>query len=313
MFKGIIAHKFVALSACILILLSARYIYLEKYAACKNMPSFTAGLKNSDKNVYHIEFDRDCYPCKKVGNKIVEHPIYGVYVINDYLLTYNHTHDKRYLEAAENVAKAAIARMEKIEKYNALAFFYPKKFLGGYSFWRRMYSGLTQSYYAVTFYKLYQQTNNKAFLKASEQCFNSLFVPADEGGVFYKKDDIQFVAEVPFEIPDMVLNGYISAALNIRKYGNLNTRYKQKTQQASDGIIKSIKNFLPLYDVPSYFLSRYMLTGSMRFELNIPDHVKIKGIYMEIPGWGKRSIPVLDPKDTTRRCSYIDESTVAKV
>lgn len=278
----------------------------------KNMPPFSAGLENSDRNVYFIQFDKDCYPCKNLGYAIVEHPIYGVYVINDYLLSYERTGEKKYLEAAEKVAKAAINRMEKIKNYDALGFFYPKKFLNGYSFWRRMYSGLTQSYYAVSFYTLYQKTKNKTFLEASEQCFNSLFVPADEGGVFYKKGDIQFVAEVPFEIPDMVLNGYISAALNIRKYGNLNKQYQQRSQQASDAIIKSIKKFLPLYDVPTYLLSRYMLTGSMKFDLSVPDNTKIKGIYVEIPGWGKRLIPVLDPKDTTYRCSYIDQNTVTK-
>ncbi len=146
----------------------------------KNPPPFSPDLQMTDKNVYHIQFDDDSYPCKRIYESevpvlpqtggfqrisdteiIVPHPLYGTYVIENYLALHHENKEKdpikakKYLEAAVHVGLATIRKMKEVKKHNALMFIYYKGFMGSSSFWKATYSGLTQSYYACSFYKLY--------------------------------------------------------------------------------------------------------------------------------------------------------------
>lgn len=60
---------------------------------------------------YKLGFLHDKYPGKYVSGTLVPHPIYGVYVINDYLNSFKETGNTSNLHAAITVADAAISRM----------------------------------------------------------------------------------------------------------------------------------------------------------------------------------------------------------
>ena len=95
---------------------------------------------------YKLRFLQNGYPGKQLKDRIAPHPIYGAYVIRDYLTQYDSTKDDKYLKAAVKVARASLGRMEEFK--NALVFWY-KPDEGLSSFPARFYSGLTQSRYLV--------------------------------------------------------------------------------------------------------------------------------------------------------------------
>lgn len=143
------------------------------------------GLPSLQKNreevyaYYKLRFLQDGYPGKQLKDKIVPHPIYGAYVISDYLAQYDSTKDDKYLKAAVKVARASLGRMEKFK--NALVFWY-KPDMGLTPFPAKFYSGLTQSRYLVLFGKLFKLTNDPLFLESSKGILESLLINQSDGG-----------------------------------------------------------------------------------------------------------------------------------
>jgi len=110
---------------------------------------------------YKLRFLPDGYPGKQLKDKIVPHPIYGAYVVNDYLAQYDSTKDEKYLQAAVKVARASLGKMEEFK--GALIFWYEPD-TGLTLFPDRFYSALTQSRYLVLLGQLFKLTNDPLFL-----------------------------------------------------------------------------------------------------------------------------------------------------
>ena len=225
-------------------------------------------------NYYKLEFLEDGYPGKKADDeRVTPHPIYGAYLIYDYLRLYEETNDEVYRQAAVKVADAAMARMEYIEDHDALAFYYDES--DGLTYFpNKFFSGLTQVRYLVPFYRVYKASNDPKYAQAAKQIFNSLKIPETDGGVLVNTPYGIAVEEYPHSIPTYVLNGWTSIVLELLKYEDLAEDNEAGLFARSN--IKTIERLLASYDHPATFLSRYQLTGFIyiKFIFNLPRSCK---------------------------------------
>jgi hypothetical protein len=137
-----------------------------------SMPPFSESLERM-RSFYKIRFDADGYPSKLQDDGLYAHPIYGYYVIKDYVRQYKKEPSQTLADALVKVADAALSRMEEHE--DALVFWYNDALIArGES---RHYSGLTQAYYAIGFWQVYEITGEQRYAEASKKVFRSLLIP----------------------------------------------------------------------------------------------------------------------------------------
>lgn len=217
---------------------------------------------------YRIEFLPDGYPGKRIdADTLSPHPIYGTYVIADYLGQYTRTKAPELLAAAQRVADASIARMEARD--DALIFMYQPG-TGISSMPHRFYSGLTQSRYLQVLGRLAARTGDAAYREAGAAVFRSLLIPVEEGGVRRETPGGgTLIEEYTHDVPDYTLNGWTTATLLVDEYARLTD-----DAEAAELVRASragIADVLPLYDVPELANTRYRLTGEVQLRLDFDD------------------------------------------
>lgn len=208
------------------------------------MPPLSADLLKLQ-DYYKFRFLPDGYPGKVDGGTVVAQPIYGRYVIADYLRQYRQDPSPDLRAAILKVAHAAIDRMEPLK--DALVFWYPEELQISRQP-EKHYSGLTQAYYAEILFGAYQATGDESLRAASEKSFRSLLIPREEGGVYYAWEDGVALAEVPTSPRDLILNGWLSILAAVHHYADLTG-----SAEASDLFARSsatVAKLLPLYDDP---------------------------------------------------------------
>jgi len=253
------------------------------------MPPLSADLQKLQ-DYYHFRFLPDGYPGKLDGGSVIVQPIYGRYVISDYIRQYRKNPTAELRDAIARVAHAAIARMDPLQ--DALVFWYPEELRISRQP-EKHYSGLTQAYYAVVLYEAYQVLGDEALRVASERCFRSLLIPKEQGGVFYGWDDNVALAEVPTAPRDLILNGWLSILASVHDYADLTG-----SAEARELFIRSaatVARLLPLYDALDLKNSRYNLTGplSLRLDFGGPvDGVLVADLRVDIPQEGTFPVPV---------------------
>ncbi|WP_068672583.1 D-glucuronyl C5-epimerase family protein [Oceanobacillus sp. Castelsardo] len=269
------------------------------------MPNFTKRLETISNYRYKIKFMDDGYPGKDLGDVVTCHPIYGVYVIRDYLYQFKKTKDTKYQIAAMRVANAAIHRMEnfkntKVFWYKSDSFINPKN--------KDYYSGLTQSYYAEVFAQLYASTKKEKYKEAAKQVFSSLKIPVNKGGVCHHSVKGPSIQEYPMEPNGYILNGWLSAISSIKKYADI-TEDKDATKFWNENL-NTLSNLLPLYDAPEFANSRYTLNGSTTIKIqSTADNLELQEIHLNVPGEGTFELLVDSKKDDEH---YIDANSVIK-
>jgi hypothetical protein len=207
---------------------------------------------------YKLGFLSDGYPGKRADGRLVAHPIYGSYLLYDYMKLFSDTKDPKYLAASKKIADATIGRMEHLKEYDALAFYFEPAYDLAY-FPGRFYSGLVQARYLMPLTSLAKASGEKKYAEAARKIANSLRVPKSKGGVLVSSHFGDAVEEYPHDVPSYVLNGWTTIILELLKYA----------ERASDPVarelaltnIETLKNVLPLYDVPTNLSSRYQLSG----------------------------------------------------
>lgn len=238
--------------------------------------------------LYRIEFFDDGYPGRRrTGEMLSAHPIYGAYVITDYLASYRATGDVAFLDAAKRVAAAAIARMEPLE--DALVFMYEPN-AGLSSLPHRFYSGLTQTRYLGALGRLYRATRDDQYREATAAILRSLTVPVDRGGIARTTPTGGLVIEeYTHAAPDFTLNGWTTATLLIDEYAR-----HADDADAHDlvaGSCHGIRDVLPLYDVPELANSRYRLGGAAQIKLVFSTAgAQLDDAEISIPGYGRYPI-----------------------
>ena len=247
---------------------------------------------------YKIRFLPDGYPGKLLeDNTIYPHPLYGNYVLNDYLSQYKKEEKKELYDAILKVADAAISRMT--EKDSALIFWYEpyKKFRYDEPF----YSGLAQSSYLVPMYKVYQLSGDEKYKQASEKILNSLMVPIEENGIFLNYNGIVSIEEKPEEPPTVILNGWLSALASIKRYYNLSS--SEKALKLLTVSLKTLPGILYKYDCEPYKNTRYLLSGYQQFRMAIEeeDELEIQSIKIKNT---ETYIYELEAKNKSERHNY---------
>ena len=233
---------------------------------------------------YRLEFLPSGYPGRRTDDVLYAHPIYGPYVIADYVAQYRSTKDQAYLDAACRVADAAVAQMTEIG--GGLAFFYSPESTRVSSRTRPFYSGLTQARYVDVFTKLLAQPGTDRFHEPLSKILDSFLVSTEEGGVArFTNGGGLIIEEYPGEAPDCTLNGWTTATVILRDYARAND-----DEQAWDLFrqsVKGIEDLISLYDAPDYASSRYKLSGRATFKLTALDtDLELTGASVEMPGNG---------------------------
>lgn len=233
---------------------------------------------------YRIEFLPTGYPGRRTDEVLYAHPIYGPYVIADYVAQYRSTKDEAFLAAACRVADAAVEQMTEIG--GGLAFVYSPESTKVSSRTRPFYSGLTQARYVDVFTKLLAQPGTDRFHEPLSKILDSFLVPTEEGGVArLTNGGGLIIEEYPGEAPDCTLNGWTTATVILRDYARAND-----DEQAWDLFrqsVKGIEDLISLYDAPDYASSRYKLSGRATFKLTALDaDLELTGASVEMPGSG---------------------------
>lgn len=241
-------------------------------------------------NQYEMYLLEDGYPGKKTRAGIVPHPIYGTYLINDFIAKYKSTKDDRYLLGAQKLLKTAVERMSKTN--NAWVFFYnPDWQIDDKS--ETYYSALTQARYLNVTSQLYSITKDDELKQLAKYFFNSLILPTKNGGVLLEHKDIGIVfEEYPGKIPTFVLNGWVTTIRAILKY--YATMGDNDAKKVIIRSLSALEHFLPLYDIEELANSRYMLSGrtSLKFnfkESNINEIEFLKSV-IKFPGIGQYNV-----------------------
>jgi hypothetical protein len=251
-------------------------------------PATLPPLKATTQSIYHLEFAPDGFPCRRGANGELEaNPIYGKYAIQDYLLQAEQTGEQRYLDAAATVARAAIARMEPFR--DGLVFWYgAEQDTKPVRNRARHYSGLTQSHYLVMFQRLATRTAAVEFAEAAGRVLQSLLIAAQDGGVLYERDHGTIIAETPLEPNDVVLNGWLTAMLNVKEYADLSG--SEQAQELFASNLSALDAALPLFDVPELRNSRYGSAGFAYFKLTLPSRrlaatpYRVRDVAVHVPG-----------------------------
>lgn len=235
-------------------------------------------------NYYRIEFLPNGYPGRRTDDVLYAHPIYGPYVISDYLAQYRSTKNKDFLKAAMHVADAALEQMTTVG--SGLAFLYNEESAAVSTRAGTFYSGLTQARYIEAFRKLVIFPEAQRFKRPLASIVESVMVPAEEGGVArFTSGGGLIIEEYPSLAPDCTLNGWTTATCILLDYA--------ASTDNEDGwsifhqSVRGLEELIPLYDVPELANSRYRLTGvaSMKIAADGAD-LAISDCKVEMPGSG---------------------------
>ncbi|MDP4845220.1 MAG: D-glucuronyl C5-epimerase family protein [Salibacteraceae bacterium] len=266
-----------------------------------DLPALSDALQRKQ-DYYKLVFLKDGFPGKLISvDSVFPHPIYGSYVLLDYLKQYEFAPNDSLYNALNIVAKAAINRMDTLE--DGLVFWYPKGDYVSKAF-KPHISGLTQSYYLNAFQRLYQVTGDSLYERTALKIFKSLLIPKDKHGVFHEWSGGIAFEELPETPNSFILNGWLSILYNIKTYadasGNLTA---DSIFQLS---LESLGKLLPKYDNPELSNSRYALSGFEYFKLiNASDgRVEVEKPCLFIPNEGSTSLPIADPDTANRWTSY---------
>jgi hypothetical protein len=269
------------------------------------MPPFRAELA-AVADYYRLAFLPDGFPGRRGDDgTVAAHPIYGVYVIDEYVKQYKLGPRPELARAIRTVVEAALSRMESFS--GALVFWYPEG--SGVSRQRaRHYSGLTQAYYAVSLHRAAVALDEPEWIARAEACFRSLLVPEDAGGVYYEWEDGCAVAEVPTRPRDLILNGWLSILASVHQYHDLTNAPEAASllQRSAD----TMARLLPLYDMPELRNSRYGLVGPVYARVRLggkPDGVVIRRATIDVPKEGSFAAPV---GTGTRFENWVNEADV---
>jgi len=231
---------------------------------------------------YRLGFLEDGYPGRWTDEEgLVPHPIYGTYVVVDYLNLFERTGDRRFLDAARRVADAALARMD--DQAGMLRFFYePEWGLG--SSGERYVSGLTQAHYLDQLSRLHELSGDPRYAEACEKVLRCLATRVEEGGVLAMTPLGPVIEEAPHSPRDLVLNGWLTAIRGLRRY--LQRTESDEAASLLEANLATLATILPLYDAPSTVNSRYRIRGYgyLRLVLDDAKGVRLDRPTLEIPG-----------------------------
>ncbi|ASN21337.1 D-glucuronyl C5-epimerase family protein [Arthrobacter sp. YN] len=233
---------------------------------------------------YRIEFLPNGYPGRRTDGVLMAHPIYGPYVITDYLIQYGLTEDPIFLEAAIRVADISVAMMEPL--HDGLVFNYDEERAKVSSKKGTWYSGLTQSRYVDVLSRLLAYPDTERFRGPLKAVLTSLTIPVEDGGVArYTSDGGLIIEEYPATFPNCTLNGWTTATcilLDVAKATNDDGDWEVFHKS-----VRGMESVIGLYDVPELANSRYKLEGDATFQLTAAgSDLEVTDCHVVVPSAG---------------------------
>ncbi len=220
---------------------------------------------------YSLDFAVDGTPMKRIGDRLIFHPILAPYLICDFVDEYQKTSRSYALQCAVHIAERALLYASAYCRESLVYWYHPESQLSLLPI--RFYSGLTQAWYVKAFIKLSGVEGR--FSTYVKPLFNSLTVPVAEGGTLLERSFGWVVEEYPFEPPLYTFNGWLTVL-------RILLENKNKLSEI-DGFLLFIENnlravqyLLPLYDAEFCKNSRYQLTGFTRIKLVLSKEVEHK-------------------------------------
>lgn len=226
---------------------------------------------------YKLEWLPDGYPGRATRHGVVAHPLYGTYVIKDYLREWQADGRPEYLEGARKVADAALRRMQPLE--DALVFYYTPE-TGLSALPGTFYSALTQARWMATFDDLYQATGDTRYRDAAQSMLRSLAIPVERGGVLKQLANGVTLEEYPHKVPTYTLNGWLTTMTLLERHARHGSALARDLLERN---LTALEAMLPLYDLPEIANSRYQLANSAQLRFSGARVVDVK---VEIPGEG---------------------------
>lgn len=272
-----------------------------------NMPLPSVRLQKLNTR-YKIAFLPDGYPGKRLKTgDIYTHPLYGTYILKDYLYQYGKDSSEYMYNSIVKLADVAIAKMTV--KEDALIFYYEPCEEFGYH--EKFYSSLAQSSYLIPLYKTYELTNNFKYKEAAQKVMKSLFLPIEKGGVALKTNGVFSIEEDPTKPHGIILNGWLSALTSIKQYCELSN-----DTLAYDLLLQSLKTLpsvLHHYDSEEYANSRYHLKGYQKFKIRFKNKnvLMIKG-YVNNKNGNKNKLQFLNDFKRKEYTNYIETTHLDK-
>jgi len=252
------------------------------------MPPLTGQLRR-EAGYHALEWLPDGYPGRRRGDEVWAHPLYGAYVLQDYLAQLESSPSQELRDGLRSVATAAVARMDRHE--GALVFWYEEDEKSARAV-ERHYSGLTQGYYAAGLARAARVLGDDALLEVSASVFASLTVPVSRGGVHAPGVLGPSIAEVSQQPNSYILNGWQSALTAVADYAEVTGRADAR-QLACDSA-REIARLLPLFDAPAVRNSRYGLTGFVYARLVFrgaeTGSVTLRDTRLSVPGEGEYAV-----------------------
>jgi hypothetical protein len=243
-------------------------------------------LGKVETDFYRMVLLPDGFPGKRVGARVLPHPIWGTYLIDGFLRAYQRTHDVRSLRALLVVARAAVRRMKPF--HGGLVFWYePGRSVTWSGMSRREYSALTQAYYTNRLSSAAVATGAEDLRAAAVWTFRSLLVSTALGGVSSPGKVGPVLEEAPQSVPSAILNGWLSALASVKRYA-ARTGSEEATALLRSSAREAAAR-LGRYDLASVLGIAYAGLGRVTLRLDVPRGTAVTRASLEVDG---RSIPL---------------------
>jgi hypothetical protein len=221
---------------------------------------------------YKLHFLEDGFPAQKRSDgSFYEHPLYPIYIAEEYFRQNARKPDPALIEAARLVMDAALKRARPFR--DSLVFWYGAD-ANVTRAAHRHYSALTQSYYVSALANLHDLIGQRSgYNRLAKQFASSLAIPAAEGGVMQQRAQGKGIEELPLDMPELVLNGWLSALAKLVPHPKL--LHRAGLGGFLNENLDLLEYLLPRYDVPALENSRYSLSGYVYLRLTANGSARI--------------------------------------
>jgi hypothetical protein len=222
----------------------------------------------------------DGYPGRRVGSRVLPHPIFGVYLLRGYATRVERDGDARARAALATVAHAAVRRMRPFR--GALVFRYDDTTIPLSRAGRPAYSALTQAYYAEALARAGRILDDRVLLAAAARVFASLEIPTFQGGVSTPGLLGPVLEEEPTKVPSAILNGWLSAIRSVQGYAALTG--SEAASRLATGSARELARRLDRYDLPAVLGSAYSGLATVGLRLDVPVGTVVRSASLLVDG-----------------------------
>lgn len=232
----------------------------------------------------------DGFPGRLRDGRVLVHPLDGRYLLEALMAEQSGNPRRRLHQAIARTAHAIVGRAEPLG--DALVMRYvdtASSMAGG----RTHVSALAQAYYATALTRASDLLGDDMLQGAADRFYRALGIPVEDGGTLYRTAHDTAFALVPTRPRDLVLNGWLSTLVSLHDYAEL--RDSDPARRLLRSSLRTLRRYLPLYDVPELHLSRYGLTGPLLMRLGFSGApgagVRVSRLRVAIPGEGEVALP----------------------